>query len=540
MSLGQIVISLKAETAHLKAGLAQAQKDIAAVKAAAGGMGTTMTGLGTATESTGRKFGLAARQFSFAGEQMARTGQIAGGGLRMMIASGAEMAFMFGTTGPVIGALAITAVSIGTYFANARKEIEETVLKAREAAKSLSKMGVSDAGEEARRLFSGDPLSTAKDPTTRRAEEIGVGGLRAQKASLEATVESLRKVADETKRTPVGLIQAERALLEIDRLLKDIEPRYAKVFGQFQKAAASEGARMANLARITAPRAQGAGTGGFTGAPSDGGWFGDVNIPNIPAQRFFDGGKTGKGAVWDMPGGGGGMLGKIGGAGKDIFSSLAGGLMGAFDPVTLGLKLLGPAIETLTPLFEALQPVLKIVTDAVSVLGQIVATVSGWIYKAIGGLLTGIGKLLNMLPGSIGNPLIRAGQWMTNFGQGLTDAADEMKKARSAQAGLTETVAQLNAELRNAPSSFNYARAYRGAVAGAAAIGAIGGGTMPSGGNWPGRGGSRKDEGFANYGTVIIQTPSVDAAFIQSLGVHVQRSGNRGGTTRTRRGIAER
>lgn len=97
--------------------------------------------VGSSADATAQKFGMASRQMAMGLETVARTGKVAGEGLRQVVAQGAEMAFMFGAGGPIVGALGILGLAFFNVFKRARDEMEQTRIKAIEELERMTRAG---------------------------------------------------------------------------------------------------------------------------------------------------------------------------------------------------------------------------------------------------------------------------------------------------------------------------------------------------------------------------------------------------------------
>lgn len=146
------------------------------------------------------------------------------------------------------------------------------------------------------------------------------------------------------------------------------------------------------------------------------------------------------------------------------------GLRPVFDALSPPLVMLGRIIGSMiTPYLRILFPVLKVFGEVAAFLGEILARVSAGIATGVGRLLVGIGKLLNLLPGSIGNPIIRAGRALLGFADDQYQAANELRRARREIRAMqwgetTDNVAALGDAARdtaeallNVPSGFRIA-----------------------------------------------------------------------------------
>ncbi len=143
------------------------------------------------------------------------------------------------------------------------------------------------------------------------------------------------------------------------------------------------------------------------------------------------------------------------------------GLAPLMDALQEPLRMVGEILgKALAPILKALFPVFKLVAIAATYIGEVFFKVAGWINTGIGKLLEGIGKLLNKLPGSIGNPLIKAGEAMQAMGQGFDDGARALREGREqlkdldwddALAKVGDTANKVSEELTNMPQGFKIA-----------------------------------------------------------------------------------
>lgn len=142
----------------------------------------------------------------------------------------------------------------------------------------------------------------------------------------------------------------------------------------------------------------------------------------------------------------------LGTSALDMLKSAALGVAEGFSPLAILAKLIAAALEPLQPALEAfllplmmvakvvgaalipvlraLFPVLKFFAIAATYVGEILYKVSAFILRAIGSLVRGLGRLINKLPGSPGDPLVKAGQAMLDLADGYTAAAKDMAKTR--------------------------------------------------------------------------------------------------------------
>lgn len=148
-----------------------------------------------------------------------------------------------------------------------------------------------------------------------------------------------------------------------------------------------------------------------------------------------------------------------GGGFLDALAKGAGNLLAQFGPMGIALQAVNAVLQPLQPLLDALLvpftimgeiigslivPVLRLLFQplkylgiVVSFIGEVIAKVAGAIATAIGSLVRGIGRLVNKLPGSPGDPLVKAGQAMIDLGNQFKDAAKDMAAKRKELEGLS-------------------------------------------------------------------------------------------------------
>lgn len=116
---------------------------------------------GSKATAAGQQWGTAARGIASAAENMARSGNIAGESVKQIISQGANMAFAFGSKGPIIGAIGISTLAAIQFFQQVSDE-------AREAKRTLE-----DLDEAARRRTrTRDPLSPAETTLANAEREL--------------------------------------------------------------------------------------------------------------------------------------------------------------------------------------------------------------------------------------------------------------------------------------------------------------------------------------------------------------------------------
>jgi hypothetical protein len=147
--------------------------------------GGAVSGLAAGADNMGRRFGQATLQMAGGLEIMARTGTVMGEGLRSVVSQGSNIAFMFGTAGPIVGAIGIAGMAIVDLFANARKQIEETERQAKETLDRMQDAGdFASMNARARDVMFGTPSKDFKD---------GIDYLQSHVPQLEASLNAAQR-----------------------------------------------------------------------------------------------------------------------------------------------------------------------------------------------------------------------------------------------------------------------------------------------------------------------------------------------------------
>lgn len=112
---------------------------------------STRTGAasGAASDVVSTKQANAARAIAMTTETISRQGAVSGETAKQLIAQASNIGFAFGPTGAIVGAIGIATLAIVAMFTRARREMQETMDKGREAAIQFSEM---DAVGQARSL----------------------------------------------------------------------------------------------------------------------------------------------------------------------------------------------------------------------------------------------------------------------------------------------------------------------------------------------------------------------------------------------------
>jgi hypothetical protein len=137
-----------------------------------------------------QKLGTSSRQLASGVESIARAGKLTGEGMKQIISQGAEMAFMFGATGAIVGAIAVTGLAIYEHITGKIQEAKDELNKFRGDLEQF-KTGT-DLGGAAKRqasLYSGDPNAIRKEGETDlqfTTRSQGIAGLRTRLAQQQA------------------------------------------------------------------------------------------------------------------------------------------------------------------------------------------------------------------------------------------------------------------------------------------------------------------------------------------------------------------
>lgn len=154
-----LLVELDAKTAKLDAALQQTKLKLASLSAAS-------TQTGAVGAEMGVRFERGALRAAGALESMARSGSVAGGAAKTLLATGSEMAFMFGPGGALIGALGVATLAIVRLFTKARDESKQLAEETKKQLDDLQNRGdAAGLQARARELQAGRP-SAGVDPAT--------------------------------------------------------------------------------------------------------------------------------------------------------------------------------------------------------------------------------------------------------------------------------------------------------------------------------------------------------------------------------------
>jgi hypothetical protein len=135
--------------------------------------------VGGESDQMSRRVGGSMRQIAAGAEAVARQGKLTGEALKQIVSQGAEMAFMFGAAGPIVGAVAILGVAIFEHITRRMQEARDEINKARTEFEGISDLMA--AGKAAQLRFSGSPTAIRKEGESNAdfiARRFGIGGVR--------------------------------------------------------------------------------------------------------------------------------------------------------------------------------------------------------------------------------------------------------------------------------------------------------------------------------------------------------------------------
>lgn len=143
------------------------------------------------------------------------------------------------------------------------------------------------------------------------------------------------------------------------------------------------------------------------------------------------------------------------------------GMQPALDALKVPLRIVGNILgAAIAPVLRVLFPLFKGLGIAATFIGEIFFRVAGGIAKAIGSLIYALGAAIDRIPGLGDFGLKRVGEGIKDFGRGMTDSADEMKRGRKelqdlswedALEGVGETAQRVSEQLTNVPTIINLA-----------------------------------------------------------------------------------
>lgn len=183
-----------------------------------------------AADALGRRQGLATLSATRGLEQIVRSGTLLSSSLDQTISQVSQLAFGFGVTGPIIGAIGVATVAMVGLF---RKAHEETRKLAREMAQEINRISHEDVTSQAltaQRLYSGDQASTYW------LEQQGIPALQAMLPGLRQRVKAGTTTRIDFKGGHETTLNADARsaaedLKKVEDRLKEIKPIYDSIMG---------------------------------------------------------------------------------------------------------------------------------------------------------------------------------------------------------------------------------------------------------------------------------------------------------------------
>lgn len=233
-----------------------------AVNFKANGVGEVQRGLklvGSTAETTSRQVGGAMRQIAGGVEQIARQGKVTGEAMKNIISQGAEMAFMFGTAGPIVGAIAIVGVAIYEHITGRMKEAREEINKTRREMEDLSSGDLASAGRAQQRRYSGNPNAVrleGESAAAYHARRYGIEGVRARIDQLRGTLPADVVARAGEGKLPLGLVattvsEGSKELIELIKQLARLKVELSQNEEITRKLADAEGERVKTANRLS-------------------------------------------------------------------------------------------------------------------------------------------------------------------------------------------------------------------------------------------------------------------------------------------------
>lgn len=242
----------------------------------------------------------------------------------------------------------------------------------------------------------------------------------------------------------------ERAAPSLDPDRREVDTRPAVPVNEIKEAIAGVKAALVAVKPVVPPKPS---TAQMIGQRLQGAW---TDAKKIGSQQVASAGQGFVGLLASFT-----PLGAVATLLQGVFQGLAPLIDAVKEPLRIVGEIFGKA---LAPILKAIFPIFKLVAIAATWVGQIFFSITGAILTAIGTLVRGIGRLVNKLPGSPGDPLVKAGQAMIDLGSGFREGARALEEGREQISNMefgetAATVAEANEQLRNVPEGFKVALA---------------------------------------------------------------------------------
>jgi hypothetical protein len=194
-----------------------------------------------------RQVGGGLRQVAGGLEIVARNGALTGEALKQVVAQGAEIAFMFGAAGPIVGALGILGVAIFENITRKMKEAEEQTNKTRKELEAITDLPT--AGKRQQSIFSGNPNAIRLEGESTAAfvaRQQGLGGVTARVRALQGNIPNVAIEAVARGMRSVGDIGGSKELGEFIEQMARLREEFAQITPITERLSDLEGKRARN------------------------------------------------------------------------------------------------------------------------------------------------------------------------------------------------------------------------------------------------------------------------------------------------------
>lgn len=246
-ALGEVAVAYERGSASVKRALddiAQGHRqNIKEIEAEQRAQERASSAMASSADSLARRQGNATLAATRGVEQIVRSAQATGSALDTVLAQTSQLAFGFGATGPIVGAIGVATIAVVDLFRKAAEESKKLINDVAKQFERINQMDVRAQGEAAALLYNGNPFAA------NAAERFGIKNGRAEKARLEAVVAAGTFADPESGVSMTADAErAAEALKTIEERLKTIEPLYASIVGVQGRGGSLERAGIAKAA----------------------------------------------------------------------------------------------------------------------------------------------------------------------------------------------------------------------------------------------------------------------------------------------------
>lgn len=206
----QLLVELDARTASFDTRMTAAEGKLRSFR-------STATASGAAAGALGQRYANASLQIAQSAENIARTGKVAGEATRQVLSQGAQMAFMFGPTGAIAGAVAVTLLAVVSFFRRTAEEAKKTQEQIEQIANATIEAGARAAEERAAAVRANVEKLKAEIDAIEKKRDIAIGfgrggltGELAEKRKELAEQEALLGKATVQSAEAANKVQAEQ------------------------------------------------------------------------------------------------------------------------------------------------------------------------------------------------------------------------------------------------------------------------------------------------------------------------------------------